>query len=485
MLIVLPLSGAGMIVLKDRAVHLTCVCFVVCASVHGASLDELDELLREGEVQRALVFIEREFREPAVSKERRAELWLAKAKCHAALRQADLRETALQEALASGGLPPARELEVAHALVSAREAKGDREGARRGLEVLLARFPKDMRTLKRLARTRLAARDYAGAKPLVDRLVLSDASQGGDPEIEFLRGVVAAKLGDGAAAENALRAASAAPLYRRDALFELALHWSKSGQRGAAIDALATLLEEDPADERACYQLTRALLRRRAGATAGALSTYLEYLKTASEGSDRARHLRAEGKTARAAVEEALAAERRGALDVAILRLRDASETAGPEKDREAAAAIALLWARWGLFRVADEFLNQPDVAPLGVDRTTIDAARAQIGKADSPLDAARIGVATCSWSESTRYLADWLRAARAAGEGGEADRAARLLLAREPRDASALMHLVERTRSPALIAQHVHYLARLAAVDQRVPIAELLARARAALRGD
>jgi tetratricopeptide (TPR) repeat protein len=309
----------------------------------------------------------------------------------------------------------------------------------------------------------------------------------GDPLARFARGIARSREGSFEEAIPDLERGLKAPGLERDARFELALAEGKSGRPGAALDRLLEIIIDDPWDEEACYQATRQLIRagsRQAVATAAHLTRYLERLKEASGPSSRDHHLQAAGRPAPAALLRAAKRERLGDLERMVAELRMAESLAGT--DPAVRLATADSWARLGLLREADRVLEGfggPDSAK----------AREEIGKRKESLRAGattRLGVAILrvagsSLAQAGPLLEELLEAARAAQADAESGRAARLLLVIDPGSARALRHLAGITGDPALLAPHLHYLARLAAILPGDPgVRSELASARALFLG-
>jgi len=160
--------------------------------------------------------------------------------------------------------------------------------------------------------------------------------------------------------------------------------------------------------------------------------------------------------------------------DRALTEIKRAEAVA--PRDPEPFLYEADFWAGLGLFTQARSVLNlmesrfpglSPEVAPRALKLA--DALREGLGKlrrrALSPLAKARLAVAGALWITAEPHLARLLREAESARDFALADRAARLLAARNPSSVPALAFLARRTESPALLIPHIHYLWRLVRV--------------------
>ena len=372
-------------------------------------------------------------------------------------------ERTLRAILDAKGLSQDDEVQCLVRLAQVLSREDAHEAAREALRRALERAPAERVAISRAGiPIALRAIRYAEAAELAAAVLEREPE---DPLARFARGIGRAKEGRFAEAIPDLERGLKAPGLERDARFELALAEGKSGRPGEALARLLEIVLEDPWDEEACYQAARQLIRagnRQAVATAAHLTRYLERLKEASGPSSRDQHFQAAGHPAPAALLRAARRERVGDLERMAAELRKAESLAGGDPAVLLAAADS--WARVGLLREADrvlEGLRGPDAAK----------AREELGKrkealragAGTPLGSASLRVAEASLAEAGPHLEGLLEAARSAQADGESSRAARLLLAIDPRSAPALRHLVEITRDPALLAPHLHYLARLA----------------------
>jgi tetratricopeptide (TPR) repeat protein len=260
----------------------------------------------------------------------------------------------------------------------------------------------------------------------------------GDGPLRLARGIARGRLGRLEEAVPDLLAGLDIPGAGRPARFELALVLSKLGRTAEALERLREILEDDPHDAEACYQASRQLLRlRRPGAArlAASVMKYFEALREAEGASSRADHLVFEGKATEAALERAQKWERLQRHDRVLAEISRA-RAAG---SREAEGHLEAFWLRQGW------------------------------KKAPSAEDLERA-----------------LASAVASGGDEAADRAARLLLALEPRSIAALRRLAARTEDPSLVVPHLHYLKRLAEADPADPRwKNALAAARRAWKAD
>ncbi len=277
---------------------------------------------------------------------------------------------------------------------------------------------------------------YGDALPHLDLLL---AREPGDASLKLSRGIARARTGEPRAALEDLAAGLELPAARREARFELALAFSKLDRPGEALVRLREILEDDPYDAEACYQASRQLLRLKrphASRLAAALVRYFESLREAEGASSRDQHLAFEGKPIEAALARASRWERMGRFD----RVLDELERLGTlHPSSEEAAA----WRRGFYQRLGFD----PDVTSPALEV-------ALEGKG--------------SRAEEDRAL-----------------RAARLLLAREPRSTAALKYLALRAEAPGLIVPRLHYVSRLADVEPSIARwPEKLATLRRALEG-
>ncbi len=362
-------------------------------------------------------------------------------------------------------------------LADALRRQGDAETASGILTALLAESPSD-EARRLLARIYLSERRYADAGAVADEI---EHARNDDPLVRFARGARAAKHGPPELAVDDLRAAARSPEWERAARFELALAWGRLGRPVDALRELVTLAERDPFDLEVCYQVSRQLVRSRRGGSiekAALVTRYFEFLKESAGPSSRAEHLARSGDRAGALAESAAAAERSGDTERAVRFAVRALSAAGTV---EARTAAALLLVRFDLLHVAST------QGGAGIDRAVVtgavDRARARIASSTPPLAALRLAVASAKWERLDSAIAPFLAPKRI--DPGSADRAAKILLAREPRHAGALRHLAERTRTPELIVPHLHFVRRLADVDRSPDRLRELDRVRGWFLGD
>lgn len=276
---------------------------------------------------------------------------------------------------------------------------------------------------------------HAEALPHIEALLQGSP---GDAPLRLARGIARGRLGRLEEALPDLVSGLDIPGAGRHARFELALVLSKLARPAEALERLREILEEDPHDAEACYQASRQLLKlRRPGAArlAASVTRYFEALREAEGASSRADHLVFEGRAADAALERARKWERLQRHDRVLLEVSRA-RAAG---SREAGPYLEAFWLRQG-------WRHAP------------------------------------SKEELERALAS----AQAGGSDEQADRAARLLLALEPRSIVALRRLAARTEDPTLVVPHLHYLKRLVEADPADPRWKVaLAAARRAWKGE
>ncbi|MCZ6792284.1 MAG: tetratricopeptide repeat protein [Planctomycetota bacterium] len=323
----------------------------------------------------------------------------------------------------------------------------------------------------------LRGRQYARARPHVEAILAMD---GGHRFARFARGIVLSRSGRYREAIPELGWGLELPGARRDASFELALVLGKLGRPREALAHLRDILEADPFDEEACYQASRqhVLLGGPAAARMGALLTRtFETLKAVTGPSSREHHLRAAGDAAGASLLRARRFERLGRHEEAIAALESAIRSG---RGRLAVhLAVRDNWTRMELHGEARRVLRE--AAALGVPQGQLQglaerqrAVERQLERrrteATGPLGRARWRLARATWKDAAPHLEDLRRLAETRGATSLADRAARLLLAHEPRSASALGYLARRTRDPSLVALRGHYLARLAALQPGEP---------------
>jgi tetratricopeptide (TPR) repeat protein len=299
-----------------------------------------------------------------------------------------------------------------------------------------------------------------------------------DAPARFARGLALSRLGRHQEALADLDRGLGDPRTRRAARFESALALGKLGRPAEALERLAAILEDDPLDREACFQAAQQLLRLpgRAGLrTAAHLLRYFQELERLAGPSSRDHHLAAAGRPVEAAIERAARHERLGALDAALKEC--AWARAIDAGDAGLSLHLAGFWQRRGLLLEAEAELERAASA-AGEDgeagasafagpRASLEASRRELAAPPaSPLAAARRRLADARWLDAAAPLEELLAAARAAGETGLADDAARLLAVRSERPLAAWRHLAERSQDPALLAQRLHYLARLAAAE-------------------
>ena len=147
----------------------------------------------------------------------------------------------------------------------------------------------------------------------------------------------------------------------------------------------------------------------------------------------------------------------------------------------EVAVRVARFWSRQGLIAEAEAALRKSVAATLpagdepGDQRVEemlklLETQRGKLRGEAGGLGQAQLQLAVATWGEAREPLETLLGQARRQADAARADRTARLLLARDPDSVAALRHLAERTRSPALIVPHLHYVARLARIDRAQP---------------
>lgn len=261
----------------------------------------------------------------------------------------------------------------------------------------------------------------------------------GDASARFSRGIARARLGEFETAVPDLEAGLGLEGAARDARLELALAFSKLGRPAQALTRLREILEIDPYDAEACYQASRQVLKlRRPGSAAlsATLVRYFETLREAEGQSSREEHLGFAGKAADAAMVRAARWERMGRYDRALDEAKSAI-AAHPESDA-LRAWLAAFYVRLGVDPLLDE---------AGLERA--------------------------------------LAMAQSSGDDVQANRIARCLLARAPRNATALRQLAKSVEDVSLIVPRLHFVRRLAEADAGDPRwAAELAMLRAAFEG-
>lgn len=282
----------------------------------------------------------------------------------------------------------------------------------------------------------LRAQRYEAALPHAEALL---RQQPDDRSARLARGICRARCGSCPEAIADLSAGVDLPGGRREALLERAMCLARGGDRDGALADLVRILEADPFDAAAVYQMVRQLLARRAPGDvrrAATLQGYFETLRELEGPSSRDRHLDFAGKPVEAALERALTFERLGRYDRMLEQL---------ERARELGASTEQLAERSRGF-LARQGLDQ-DASP--------DDLRALLSRDVASRD------------------------------GALALRAARLLLAREPSSREALTYLAAASSDPALVVPRLHYVTRLAALDSGdAQMKATLRRLREALRG-
>jgi len=277
----------------------------------------------------------------------------------------------------------------------------------------------------------LRTQHYAEALPHISALLEKDP---GDLTMLFARGIVRAKTGLFEDALGDLAVGLRIPAAEREARFELALALSRLLRPADALRHLREILEGDPADSEAVYQASRQLLALRRARTAAQVMAYFESLREAEGPSSRDHHYLMTGKPLEAALERAAKWERLGLYDKVLAEIARARalRPGAPEVE----GWVSAFWKRLGL---------GDDPKPLDLEKAIDPAA-----------------------------------------DEGKATRAARLLLARDPKSLPALRYLVSRTESPSLIVPHLYYLKRLSEADPGNPKwKDDLAKARRAFEGE
>ena len=343
------------------------------------------------------------------------------------------------------------------------------------LEVIESRVSATQGESTRLRRIAVSAafrgRRFDRAREHVDALLAVDSD---DPFARFSRGIVRARDGDYEAAVRDLSWGLRLPGAERDARFELGLALGKQGAPRRALDPLWAILEADPYDDEACYQLSRqyvAIGGQDAAQLAAALTRYFEMLQNLRGASSREEHLAASGRAAESAIERAARFERLGALGRALDALRRAA-TVG-RRDPGVLLYRAEFWMRHGLLREAARTLDAAGELALRDERVRrLQAEVTRRLETDLESDASELAEARYRLAMANPGEVEAaLEACLLAGDRApvrESDRRARLLLAIAPDSIVGLSYLLRRTQDPALLPVHWHFLGRLVRVSGR-----------------
>ncbi|HAK97123.1 MAG TPA: hypothetical protein DCM87_19575 [Planctomycetes bacterium] len=331
--------------------------------------------------------------------------------------------------------------------------------------------------------------------PHADALLAADPAE---PFAHFARGLA---LAGGDRLQEAIEELAwglALPGAARDARMALAQTLGKLDRPAQALAHLAEILAENPFDQEACYAAAQQLRRLKSPGTAEAAAGMQRYFLSLQEAfgeTSRDPAFEAVGRAAQAALMRAGEWKRISAFDRALPEIRRAQAVA--RGDPEPWLYEADFWAAAGLLAEADLALARLDARAGGAAgdaagqarklRAALAAAMEKLrAQAGTPLGDARIAVARTAWQDSRPCLEALLGAAFAAGELELADRAARLLLARDPDSVRALAFLARRAATGALLPPRLHYLARLARLlPEDAGVAARLRDARARLRGE
>ena len=308
----------------------------------------------------------------------------------------------------------------------------------------------------------LRTRDHAAALPHIQALLKKSP---GDARANYQLGLVRLRQGSYELAIPALRRGLEIEKLRADAGFELAVALRKSGEPRQALALLVRILEEDPAQERACYQASRCLLEiggQLQVRVSAWLLGYFKALKNARGSSSRDHHLAAAGRAseawlARSAVEETL-----GNFSAALEHLQRAASLSPGSPG--VVLHQAGFWIRRGLLAQARRELTALENPPPALLKKITGDTLALLELEDGKFRASLLKLATCQWAGSEELIREALRNSGEAGAKRSLD-LARLLLARNPSSLAALQFLLEKTSEPDLVIPRLHYLGRLSRI--------------------
>lgn len=414
------------------------------------SLDEARELAELGQPARALTWLEDH---PELAKEPGGlEL---RARCHFELGELDRAEELLRQLVELPELPATER--ARHRLRLARtlaRRESLEEAARLAAEVL-EEFP-GPEARETAGFIFLKAHRYEEALPPLEQWARAHPS----PRSHLAVGIARARLGQVAAARDALLRALEDPATRQEARFELGLLLGGSGEPARALEFLLDAIEEDPHEPRLIFQASRQLLRSGNPRLAARGMRFFEKLREVLGESSRHLHLEAAGRSLEATLLRASRHERLGEIDTA-LRLLDRRLRLAPSP--ELRLARASFWMRRGLLAEAlTELEILEDVSLDDTLESRVREIRSEVESLREEITGWRKRIGEVRWSDAAPILEEALDEARESEEVGVAESLARTLLARDPRSGIALEILVERTRAPEAFPLHLHYLARL-----------------------
>src|SRR5437867_294302 len=418
------------------------LCLAARALSAGEEADRAWRLLREGKPDLALSEVEAGLKSSPENKE-----------------LLDLRARSLVEL---GDYPAAEESLVLLLRFAPRDAAPERAwrlsqlAEVRGLGGAHEKALKDIESALALSRaspvrraavpTYLRAQRFRDALPHIEALLLETPD---DAFLRFSRGIVRSKMGSFEESLADLAFGLKAPGAERDARLEMALSLAKLQRGREALPRLREIVEEDPYDAEACYQVSRQLLFLRSKSAlrlSAQVALYFETLREAEGASSRDQHLFFSGRPAEGALERAARWERLGSYE------RTLAEASRAEARRPALARefLASFWSRRGLLEEAAS-LRGDTKGPLP-EKT----------RPDDPLEVSRKKAASVRWADAKGPLEELLTAAIRANVHGAANEAARLLLARDSTSIPALSYLISSTSEPSLVIPHLHYLQRI-----------------------
>ena len=462
------------------------------------ALEEVEGLIAEGEVFAALEALEAiEGSRSSASDLQRGRTHSLRARCAYELGDWSAAEKALRATLAIASLKaPVRAgaLENLARVLTRQELPDEALDAARRAMALDPRPSRRASVLEALLRARRfremlpEARAAVTARPrdvftrLCLGLALSKTGASDEALVELDRVIAAlsrrAREAEGPWRDPPRRTADSReqPSLLREARLEAALALGRLGRHRPATVHLLRLLEADPYDAEAAHQLGRQLIAagtRATRKTAVSVEQYAAHLRRTRGRDSSDRHL--------ANRSEGVAAELRRLENA--LKLQDV-ESVVPRLGRllsrhpghvGAHVFAAEFWARNGLLAEAEAVLDRLDpltdeklaesIVPM---REQLRARRGELeASTDEETDKVVAELASVRYRDAGPLLEKLLNTPPAsAEETSRSAQTARLILCLEPQHAGALEHLAERTRQPALLILHLHYLARIDALD-------------------
>ncbi len=194
----------------------------------------------------------------------------------------------------------------------------------------------------------------------LDAIASLRALEGDQPVYRYAAGIACAKLGRRQEAEKELAPIVNDPVYGDDARYELSLVLGKQRDRiGEAVALLAGLLERDPYNAQACFQLSQLLLRQRRREEAKQLRNLHKALAASEEEFRRERRFAAAGLSVDAVLHRAVGYQQRKQFRKAEETIRSALQR-HPEEDR-CRAALGNLLVQTYRFAEAERVLRRAE----------------------------------------------------------------------------------------------------------------------------